>query len=36
MLSDEDYQEAARRDKDMKVNGHERQRYPALILVHQG
>ena len=36
MLSDEDYQEAVRRYKNMKVNGHERQRYHALILVHQG
>ena len=31
-----DYQEAVRRYKNMKVNGHERQRYHALILVHQG
>jgi transposase len=36
MLSEADYQEAVRRYKDMKVNGHERQRYHALILVHQG
>jgi transposase len=36
MLSDEDYQEAVRRYKNMGVNGHERQRYHALILVHQG
>ena len=36
MLSDEDYQEAVRRYKNMRVNGHERQRYHALILVHQG
>jgi transposase len=36
MLSEVDYQEAVRRYKDMKVNGHERQRYHALILVHQG
>ena len=36
MLSDEDYQEAVRRYKNMKVKGHERQRYHALILVHQG
>ena len=36
MLSDEDYQEAVRRDKNMKVKGQERQRYHALILVHQG
>src|SRR5512132_1627815 len=36
MLRDEDYQEAVRRYKNMKVSGHERQRYHALILVHQG
>ena len=36
MLSDEDYQEAVRRYKNMRVNGHERQRYHALILVHRG
>jgi transposase len=36
MLSEADYQEAVRRDKNMRVNGHERQRYHALILVHQG
>jgi transposase len=36
MLREIDYQEAVRRYKDMKVNGHERQRYHALILVHQG
>jgi transposase len=36
MLSEADYQEAVRRYKNMKVNGHERQRYHALILVHQG
>jgi transposase len=36
MLSDEDYQEAVRRYKNMKVKGRERQRYHALILVHQG
>src|SRR6266446_6523206 len=36
MLSESDYQEAVRRYKDMKVNGHERQRYHALILVHKG
>jgi transposase len=36
MLSEDDYQEAVRRYKNMKVNGHERQRYHALILVHQG
>jgi transposase len=36
MLNETDYQEAVRRYKNMKVNGHERQRYHALILVHQG
>jgi transposase len=36
MLSETDYQEAVRRYKNMKVSGHERQRYHALILVHQG
>ena len=36
MLSETDYQEAVRRYKNMRVNGHERQRYHALILVHQG
>src|SRR3989442_6959564 len=36
MLSEADYQEAVRRYKNMKVSGHERQRYHALILVHQG
>src|SRR5258708_8063563 len=36
MLSDEDYQEAVRRYKNMTVKGHERQRYHALIVVHQG
>lgn len=36
MLNDTDYQEAVRRYKNMKLNGHERQRYHALILVHQG
>ena len=35
MLSDEDYQEAVRRYKNMKVKGHERQRYHALILIHR-
>jgi hypothetical protein len=35
-LSDADYQEAVRRYKNMKVKGHERQRYHALILVPQG
>jgi len=36
MLSEAEYQEALRRYKNMKVNGHERQRCHALILVHQG
>jgi transposase len=36
MLSESDYQEAVRRYKNMRVNGHERQRCHALILVHQG
>lgn len=36
MLSETDYQEAVRRYKNMRVKGHERQRYHALILVHQG
>jgi len=36
MLSEIDYQEAVRRYKNMRVKGHERQRYHALILVHQG
>ena len=36
MLSETDYQAAVRRYKNMRVKGHERQRYHALILVHQG
>ena len=36
LLSEADYQEAVRRYKNMKVNGHERQRYHALMLVHRG
>ena len=36
MLSESDYQEAVRRYKNMRVNGHERQRCHALLLVHQG
>jgi transposase len=36
MLSEADYQEAVRRYKNMKGKGHERQRYHALLLVHQG
>lgn len=35
MLSSEDYQEAVRRYKNMKLDGHERQRCHALILVKQ-
>ncbi len=35
MLSPADYQEAVRRYKNMKVDGHERQRCHALILVQQ-
>lgn len=36
MLSEDDYQEAVRCYKNMRVNGHERQRCHALILVHLG
>jgi len=36
MLSESDYREAVRRYKNMRVNGHERHRCHALILVHQG
>lgn len=36
MLSETDYQEAVRHYKNMKVNGHERQRYHAVILLFQG
>lgn len=36
MLSEADYQEAERRYKDMKADGHERQRCHALLLLHQG
>ena len=36
MRSETDYQEAVRRYKNMKGNGHERQRYHALILLFQG
>lgn len=36
MLSETDYQDAVRRYKNMKGNGHERQRSHALLLVHQG
>jgi transposase len=36
MLSPEDYQEALRRYKDKKLNGHERQRCHVLLLVSKG
>jgi transposase len=36
MLSRPDYLEATRRFKNKKVNGHERQRYHALLLVTKG
>lgn len=36
MLSESDYQEAVRHYKNIRVNGHERQRCHALMLVHQG
>ncbi len=36
MLSPEDYQEALRRYKNKKLNGHERQRCQALLLVTKG
>lgn len=36
MLSEGDYQEAVRRYKDMKADGHERQRCHAMVLLHQG
>jgi transposase len=36
MLSPSDYLEALRRYKNKKLNGHERQRYPALLLVSKG
>lgn len=35
MLSEADYEEAVRRYKNMKLDGHERQRCHALILVQQ-
>jgi transposase len=35
MLSEADYQEAVQRYKNMQLDGHERQRCHALILVHQ-
>jgi len=36
MLNPEDYQEALRRYKNKRLNGHERQRYHALLLVTKG
>lgn len=36
MLSDSDYHEAWQRFKNMRINGHERQRYHALLLVSKG
>ena len=36
MLSEADYREAVRRDKNMKADGHERHRCHALILRHRG
>src|ERR1044071_2075963 len=36
MLTPEDYQEALRRYKNKKLNGHERQRHHALLLVSKG
>ena len=36
MLSEPDYLEAMRRYKNKKLNGHERQRYHALLLVAKG
>jgi transposase len=36
MLNEADYQDAVHHYKNMKENGHERQRYHALILLHQG
>ena len=36
VLSEEDYTEAGRRDKDKRTKFHERQRYHALILATQG
>src|SRR2546425_3114977 len=36
MLSQSDYLEATRRYKNKKINGHERQRYHALLLVTKG
>jgi len=36
MLREAEYREAVRRYKDMHVNGHERRRCHALLLVHRG
>jgi hypothetical protein len=36
MLSKPDFLEATRRYKNKKLNGHERQRYHALLLVTKG
>jgi len=36
MLNPEDYQDALRRYKNKRLNGHERQRYHALLLVTKG
>lgn len=36
MLKEADYLEALRRYKNKKLNGHERQRYHALLLVNKG
>ena len=36
MLSEPDRLEAMRRYKNKKLNGHERQRYHALLLVTKG
>jgi transposase len=36
MLKEADFLEALRRYKNKKLNGHERQRYHALLLVHKG
>lgn len=36
MLNEADLEEAARRFKNMRLNGHERLRYHALLLVSKG
>jgi transposase len=36
MLNEADIEEAARRFKNMRLNGHERLRYHALLLVSKG